>query len=270
MPDEATPLGDDYTNASRQDSGPISWWSWRPGIKPRNAALIGGSVTCIGLLLAGIGFTTLILGIMDSFSAPVRLPGVVATHSVGIIDRVPRLAIRLHEPGFPREVAPVVPNTAFRALHDGDPVMVSFSPRLHFLYILEGAGQRYALPETSAAGNPPGSVTLLLLGLLFLPYPMLLTLWGLRDLRQGPTRLTARVTGLRVVARPHTHRAGLTPRLNRSSWYGVALQPLHEDSTRPITFSISQETYAALREGEIVTTTYSPNIHYIYAMERET
>ncbi len=265
MPDEATPLDNDHIDTGR----PISWWSWRPGIKPRNAALIGGSVTCIGLLLAGIGLTTFILGIMDSFSAPIRLSGVVATHSLGIIDRVPRLAIRLREPGFPREVAPVVPNTAFRALHDGDPVMVSFSPRLHFLYLLEGAGQRYALPEASAAGNPPGSVVLLLLGLLFLPYPALLTLWGLRDLRQGPGRLTARVIGLRVVERNHTRRAGLTPHLNRSSWYGVALQPLHGESTRPITFSISQETYAALREGEIVTITYTPNVHYIYAMERE-
>ncbi len=191
MPDKAPPLRDEDIDAGR----PISWWSWRPGIKPRNAALIGGSVICIGLLLAGIGLTTLILGIMDSFSAPVRLPGVIVTHSVGIIDRAPRLTIRLREPGFPPEVAPVVPNTAFHALHDGDSVMVSFSPRLHFLYILEGAGRRYTLSEASAAGNPSGSVTLLLLGMLFLPYPALLTLWGLRDLRQGPARLTARVTG---------------------------------------------------------------------------
>ena len=39
----------------KYDSGPISWWSWRPGIRPRNALLIGGSFSLVALLLISLG-----------------------------------------------------------------------------------------------------------------------------------------------------------------------------------------------------------------------
>ena len=105
------------------------------------------------------------------------------------------------------------------------------------------------------ADNPIGSVALLLLGITLLPYPALLTLWGLRDLRSAHGRrngccmMTARVVGKRAAARTTTrsspqrslrsayqssrgsdNRPGLTPRLSRS-WYGIALDPVEPSSS---------------------------------------
>ena len=105
------------TNNTTPDS--INWWSWRPGIKPRNAILIGGPITLLALLLACIGIISLVLGIMDSFSAPLQFPGIVTNHTMNIIDGLPRLTIRLHAAGFPTTISPVVPTAVSQSLHKG-------------------------------------------------------------------------------------------------------------------------------------------------------
>lgn len=264
------------------DPDSITWWSWRPGIKPRNAVFVGGLITLLALLLGSIGMITLVLGIMDNASAPLQLPGIVAGHTVNNLDGLPRLRItinnRLHAVGFPAMVSPVVSKEAFHAIHDGDSILLDYSPRLHFLYALESAGRYYTLPGVSMADNPIGSVALLLLGVTLFPYPALLTLWGLRDLRSahdsrnGRCMITARVVGKRAAVRTITqrrdNRPGLTPRLSRS-WYGVALDPVEPTSSEQfMTFNINYETYCSVDEGVLVQIMYSPHLHYVYKLEQ--
>ena len=292
------------------DPDSITWWSWRPGIKPRNAVFIGGLITLLALLLGSVGLITLVLGIMDNASAPLQLPGIVEGHSVNNLDGFPRLRItikdRLHAVGFPAMVSPVVSKVAFHAIHDGDSILLDYSPRLHFLYALESAGRYYMLPGVSMADNPIGSVALLLLGVTLAPYPALLTLWGLRDLRSAHGRrngccmMTARVVGKRAAARTTTrsppqrslrsayqssrgsdNRPGLTPRLSRS-WYGVALDPVEPSSVAHcchpersegslvgvMTFGINYETYRSVDEGMLVRIVYSAHLHYVYELEQ--
>src|SRR6266567_7371098 len=116
---------------------PINWWSWRPGIKPRKAMVTGGLITLFALLLTGIGLITLVLGIVDGFSRPLQTPGIVSGHAMHGFDGLPRLTIRMHFPGFPVSVSPVVSNAAYHAISNRDHVIVDYSPRLHFLYALE-------------------------------------------------------------------------------------------------------------------------------------
>ena len=250
------------------DTGGINWWSWRPGIRPRRALLIGVPIALIALAMLGAGLVTLVLGLADAGSPPLRLRGTIVGHSTGIVDRQPRLAIRLREPGFPPVVAPAVSEATAAALPDGSSVYLDFSPRLHFLYALDDGTRRYALPEANAAGNPGGSVALMIFGLLFLPYPALLALWGWRDLHLGSRELTARVVGLRAVERLRSRNAGLTPRLSRPTWHGLALRPLDDPLDAPLTFSITREQYQGLREDMLVRLTYSPHVRYVYAVER--
>src|SRR6266704_574746 len=133
-------------------------------------------------------------------------------------------------------------------------------------------------PRESKADDPLGSIALLFLGVVFLPYPALLALWSWRDLHptrasgDGRCTMTAKVVGkraaVRTVARRGTNRPGLLPQFSRS-WYGVALDPIDEDATRQImTFSISYETYRSLEEVTLVSITYSPHLHYVYKLER--
>ncbi len=260
------------------DHDSVNWWSWRPGIKPRKAMVIGGLITLFALLLCGIGLITLALGVLDGFSPPLQISGVVAGHTMNNFDGLPRLNIRMHTPGFPSSVSPVVSNAAFQTISDGEHVTADYSPRLHFLYALASAGQYYALPGSSKADDPLGSVALLFLGVVFLPYPALLALWSWRDLHptresgDGRCRMTAKVVGkraaVRTVARRGTNRPGLLPQFSRS-WYGVALDPIDEDAAQQtMTFSISYETYRSLEEGTLVSITYSPHLHYVYKLER--
>jgi len=260
------------------DHDPINWWSWRPGIKPRKAMIIGGLVALFALLLSGIGLITLVLGIPDDFSPPLQIPGIVASHTMNSFDGLPRLNIRMHTPGFPASVSPVVSNAAYHTISDGEHVTVDYSARLHFLYALESAGQYYAIPGSSKGDDPLGSIALLFLGVVFLPYPALLALWSWRDLHSKPGSgdgrciMTAKVVGkraaIRAMARRGTNRPGLLPRFSHS-WYGVALDPVNEDATLQImTFSISYETYRSLEEGTLVSITYSPHLHYVYKLER--
>ena len=257
-----------------QDTAAISWWSWRPGIKPRNALVFGGLLSFLGLLLIGSGLLTLIVGIVDASSPPIQIPGTVTGHSTNALDGLPHLTIRLHESAFPA-VSPAVSQSVSQSIRDGDPVLVDYSPHLHFLYALDYAGQRYSLPGTSASGNPPGSLALLLIGIVLLPYPALLTRWGWLDLHaqyqeldRGQCTMLARVVALRSTQQTRrVNRPGLTPRFS-GSWYGVALQPLHSaDSGEIRTFSIQQKTYQHLHEGSTVEIIFSSQLRYVYSIE---
>lgn len=271
MSDDNMPQQHEYTT---YDADSISWWSWRPGIRPRNAVLLGGLITLLALLLGSIGLVTLVLGIMDSASAPLQLAGIVASHTTNNLDGFPRLSIRLHAVGFPASISPVVSKVAFHAIHDGDSVLVDYSPRLRFLYALDSAGRRYMLPGKSMGDNPIGALALLLLGVVLFPYPALLMLWGGRDLRSdygrrdGYCTMMARVVGKRAAVHTTTqNRPGLTPQLSRS-WYGVALDPVEPISSEQVmTFSIDDETYRSVGEGMLVQIMYSPNLHYVYKLE---
>ena len=258
---------------SVDDVGPISWWSWRPGMAPGKALFAGAVFTLVALMLVGSGLVTLVLGILDGVSPPLQLAGIVTSHSTGIIDNLPHLTIRLHTQSFPDEITPPVPVFASRNIHDGEHVLVDYSPRLHFLYALDSKGQHYLIPGSSAFGNPFGSFALLLLGVVLFPYPALLALWAWRDLNIGRSnrkkqQMTARVVGLRAATSSDTRRTGMMPVPSRS-WHGVALWPVAVDpgiSRRVIPFSISEHTHALLHEGDRVEITYSPNMHYVYSI----
>lgn len=257
-----------------QDNGSISWWSWRPGIKPRNALVFGGLLSFLALLLISGGLLALVFGLVDASSAPLQVPGIVTGHSTNALDELPHLTIRLHESGFP-VVSPAVSPSASRAIHDGSLVLVDFSQHLHFLYALDYAGQRYTLPGTSASGNLPGSLALLLIGIVLLPYPALLTRWGWLDLHaryedkdRGQCTMIARVVALRSTQQTRrTNRPGLTPRFS-GSWYGVALQPLNAaDADEIRTFSIQQKTHQYLHKDSIVEVIFSAQLRYVYSIE---
>src|SRR5579863_8168714 len=156
------------------DPDSITWWSWRPGIIPRNAVLLGGLIMLLALLLGSLGLATLVISIIDNSSAPLQIPGIVANHTINNLDNFPRLSIYLHTVGFPTTISPVVSQLAFQSIHDGDPLLLDYSPRLHFLYALDSHGYHYPLPGASKADNPVGSLALLLVGIVLFPYPALL------------------------------------------------------------------------------------------------
>lgn len=253
------------------DVGPISWWSWRPGMKPEKALFAGAVFALVGLALAASGLVTLVLGILDGNSPPLQLPGTVTSHSTVAFDNLPHLTIHLHAQGFPDQVMPAVPVSAAHSISDGAHVLVDYSPRLHFLYAIESQGRRYPIPGSSAAGNPFGSLALFFLGAVICPYPMLLTLLAWRDLNVGrggrkKQQMRARVVGLRAAISSGTRRTGMMPVPSRS-WHGVALQPLDSRITQQVmSFSIPEYTYALLHEGDTVEITYSPHLHYVYSI----
>jgi hypothetical protein len=47
------------------DYGPISWWSWRPGIRPLSALAIGGTVSLLALAIISLGLITLTAGMFS-------------------------------------------------------------------------------------------------------------------------------------------------------------------------------------------------------------
>ncbi len=216
---------DDTKMRATFDVGPISWWSWRPGIKPHNALLIGGLISCMALLLASIGLIAL-------------------------------------------------------------------------LSALEHEGQHALLPGESQGGVFFGSVALLLVGLIFLPYPAVLANWGWLDLyghnkEHRRCEMTAKVVGLRAAVQTRASRTGLTPRPSRT-WYGVALYPMDAiklemrpcndarastsrsarskgsnwtPTQRVMTFAISEHVYRSLHESDVVRINYSYYLHYVYTLE---
>ena len=256
--------------------GPISWWSWRPGIQPRNALLLGVPLTLITLFIVLLGLLTLIAGIEDSMSPPLRVPGTILSHSEGTKISSPQLTIALRGPkSIPNTVTLAVSESTFQQVTIKAPVIVSYSQRLHFAYELEYAGRHSLLPGTTVAGNPPGSLALLLVGLLLLPYPALLTHWGWQDLlieryhRAKLTRMTARVVDKRATTKTRKAHPGFTGRGSRP-WYGLALLPLDKEGAEHVhTFSVSEEVWARTQANTLVKVTYSPHLRYIYEVHKE-
>jgi len=267
------------TDTAVGDRAPISWWSWRPGIRPRYAMLIGWPVAFVALLMLCIGMFTLVLGILDMSVPPRRVPGTVISHGSNLIGQL-YVDIRLHAPDFPSIVAPTVTQAQSRAIRNGDTVFADYSPRLQALYALEDGGRVYLLPGASVANNMFGAVAFLLFGLVLFPYPAVVASWGWRDLlaesgRLGErSRARASVVGLRAPAQglgTNMRRPGLTSRFARSAWCGVALVPLDaalDERQRPVTFSISRDTCERLHEGDVVEIVYAPHLHYVYRLER--
>jgi hypothetical protein len=263
------------TEESRQQAhpyrevGPIPWWSWRPGIRPRNALVIGALISLVALLLAAIGVVTLVLGILDSSAPPLRVTGHVYSHTLNRLDGQPYLTIRVRAAGFPALVTSSASQVLYHGLQDGDRVVLDYSAHLHVLYALESGGMRYTLPGGSVALAFVGSLSLLLMGVILLPYPALLLTWGWRDLlatRQGatPHSLSGAVVALRASVPARRGRTGLVPRAARP-WYGVAV---HSAAGDIATFALSQERYSSLRAGDCVRVTYSPHIHFVYVLEQ--
>ncbi len=264
-------LAQEQNEKYSSDSGPISWWSWRPGMKPRNAIIFGGLLAFLGLLLIGSGLFTLVEGMIDANSPPLQIPATITGHTTNVLDALPHLTIRLHVNGNP-EIVPAVSQSLARIIQNGDAVLLDYSPHLHFLYALDYQGQRYSLPGTSASGNPLGSLALLLIGIILFPYPLLLTRWGWLDWRAknndqggGQCTMIASVVALRSTGQTRrSNRPGLTPRFS-GSWYGVALQPLNSDQIR--TFSIQEQTYKRLRKDTMVEIIFSSQLHYVYSID---
>src|SRR5215469_1587049 len=140
-------MSDDKTERQHEynihDRDTINWWSWRPGVKPRKAMFIGGLIMLFALLLCSIGLITLAMGVLDGFSPPLQISGVVAGHTMNNLDGLAHLNIRMNTPGFPTSISPVISNAAYHTISDGENVRVDYSPRLHFLYALESSGNYY-------------------------------------------------------------------------------------------------------------------------------
>lgn len=257
--------------------GPISWWSWRPGIRPQNALLIGIPCTMLALLMAMLGLSTLIAGIEDSMLPPLLVSGIIRHHSAGTQITPPQIILHLQAPaGIPSDVTLAVSQTIWQQVNvnpDNTGVTVNYSRHLHFAYALDYAGHHYLLPGTSASGNPFGSIALLLVGLLILPYPALLTHWGWQDLlieryqREKLTTMRARVVDKHATTRTRTPRPGFTGRGTRS-WYGLALLPLdHNLPPHVYTFSVNAETWARIQQDTCVKVVYAPHLQYVYTIQ---
>jgi hypothetical protein len=247
----------------------LSGWRWRPGMKPRVALNVGVLFSVVGLLFVVTGLATLIAGILDSNSPPLRVSGVVTGYTTNFLDNLPHVIVRVEKEGNTTTIAPAVTGVTARALHIGDRVILDYSQRLHFPYALESGGQRYLLPGTSSAGNPIGSVALVLLGLLICPYPAFLALWGWRDLQaQAGCTMTARIVGLRSSKQTRSPQPGLTSRMFRSS-YTLALEPVDSATFHEVvTFVLKEEMFRSLRVGTVVEAMYSPNLHYVYGLKQ--
>lgn len=246
----------------------VSWWSWRPGMRPLYAFLFGGFLTILALFLLVNGVATLITGIRDSQSPPVRVAGVVASHSKDLLGS-PQLTIRLQEAGFPAEITLVVSRAASTTLNDGSPVIVDYAQYQRIPYALESLGTRYPLPGASPSGNLWQKLGLLFTGLLLLPYPALLAFWGWRDLRLGlRSQRTAVVVALRAARQTSARAPGMRLRTT-GTWHGVALQLEQGAASEPeiLVFGIRQELHEELRRGQRVEITYSPHLRHLYTLK---
>jgi hypothetical protein len=201
-----------------------------------------------------------------------RLPAVVTGYTSGIFDNQPHVSIRLQSNGRSSTITPAITPAERLLIHPGDMVTLDYSPHLRYLYALEYHGQRYTLPGGSPMSNLVTAIALIPLGLLFILYPLLLTLWGWHDLRQPQVTIHGRVVGLRASQQtraPLQRRAarpGLTPRIGRA-WYGMALESLDTDTRHIMTFAISEEQQRELRQGQIVQVMHSPHLHHVLSIK---
>jgi len=244
-------------------------WRWRPGLNPRFALTIGVLFSFVGLLFVILGLLSLIAGIQDSRSTPIQFPGVVTGYTTNIFDNLPHVVMRLEKQGATITIAPAVSHATAQSLHIGETVIVDYSQRLDVPYALESRGQRYVLPGTSSAGNPFGSIALMLLGLIILPYPAFLASWGWRDLQaQDGITMTARIVDLRSSKQARTPRPGITSSISRTT-YTVTLEPIMPSFPQDVvSFSIKEEMYHKLRSKALVEINYSPHLHYVYAVKQ--
>ena len=257
-----------FAKQSLIESEAVSWWSWRPGMKPWHAFLFGGLLSLLALFLLSNGITTLIAGVLDSSTAPLRVPGIVTGHTRDILGS-PQLTLHLEQSGFPTTITLVVSPATSTDLANGSAVTVDYAPHLRTPYSLESGGHRYPLPGTNSTSNLLPTLALLLFGLLLLPYPSLLLFWGWRDLHVGKTyRSTARVVALRTSRQTTTRSPGLVPRTT-NIWHGVALQIEQTSTSTPeiLTFGIRQELHEELQRGNRVEVIYSPHLHYLYTLK---
>lgn len=263
---------------------PFSWWSWRPGIKPASGLMVGGLLTILGLILLGLGLFTLIAGILDGSVPPLQVRGVITSHAISQPGQILYLHIRLQTPqaptaDFPSTLSLSVSQGAYQNLHDGQTILVDYAPHLLSPYALSSIAQpqqTYSLPGSNALGNPLGSLALLLIGLVLLPYPALLTHWSWRDLIATARGVGQHTHITRVIERrsnapdPLAKRAP-QPGLMRTGtrpWYGVAVQLIGTETPgKVLTFRVNEERYAVLHTGEKVRIAYSPNLHYLYKVE---
>jgi hypothetical protein len=262
----------------------FSWWSWRPGIRPGLALLIGGPLTMLALLLLALGMFTLIGGILDSSAPPLQLRGVITGHSSSRTGQIYELHIRLlpspeQAADFPPILSLSVSQAVFQHFHNGQMILVDYAPHLLTPYALSSLSRpqlRYPLPGTSAAGDIMGALALLLIGLLLLPYPALLTHWGWRDLiarlggTGGQSQLATIIERRSYVPDPLAKRPaqpGLL-RIGTRPTYGIAVQLTGSATpTKVLAFRVDAERYMHLYEGMQVRLTYSPHLHYLYGME---
>ena len=244
-------------------------WHWRPGMRPRIAFTVGVLFSVIGLLFVVIGVVSFIAGIQDSRSAPKQVPGVVTGYTTNLFDNLPHVIIRVKNENASTTIAPAVSHATAQSLHIGDTVIVDYSHRLNVPYALEIGGQQYLLPGTSSAGNPFGSIALVILGLIIFPYPALLATWGWRDLQtQHEDIMTARIVELRSSKQTRTPQPGITSPISRST-YTMVIEPIRASVLQDvITFSIKEEMYRTLRMKTLVQISYSPNLHYVYAVKQ--
>ncbi|HEY4382903.1 MAG TPA: hypothetical protein VGN34_00295 [Ktedonobacteraceae bacterium] len=249
----------------------FSWWTWRPGLKPQHALALGGILSILGLLLTSLGLFLLVFSIWDQHSPLQPVPAMVLHHQAGPPSD---LTLRLSAANLPTTTSLNVPEAAYQRLTDGTGVWVLYSQHLQVPLAIETGGQRYILPETSSLNEPGTALLPLLLGLLLLCYPAILAHWGWRDLliqRLTPEHihnLVATVVGKRTLQITQNNRPGRINVGRGHVWYGIALRPaLSEKPHAIVTFSVGEEQFSRLEEGDHVQVRYSPHLHYIYAIE---
>ncbi len=246
----------------------VSWWSWRPGTRPLRAFLFGGLLSLLALFLLVNGVTTLIAGILDSTSPPVRVPAIVIGHSKDLLGSQ-QLTLHLQQAGFPTSVTLVVAPAVSKELANGNRIILDYAPHLRAPYALENGARRFPLPGASPVGNLLQTLALLLCGLLLLPYPSLISFWGWRDLRgKQAYQRVGRVVALRAARQTTTRTPGLLPRTTHI-WHGVAVQMEQSTRARPeiLIFAIQQDLHARLQRGDRVELLYSPALHHLYALK---
>lgn len=238
-------------------------------MNPRFAMAFGVVFSFVGLLFILLGLISLIAGFQDSRSTPIQFPGVVTGYTTNIFDNLPHVVMRIQKQGAIITIAPAVSHETAQSLHIGESVIVDYSQRLDVPYALEYKGQFYMLPGTSSAGNPFGSIALMLLGLIIFPYPAFLSSWAWRDLQaQGGNKMTARIVVLRSSKQNRTPQPGITSPISRTM-YSMVVEPIDTSFLQDlVTFPIKEDLYHELRPKTVVEITYSPHLHHIYSVKQ--
>lgn len=257
----------------QDDSAAFTWGSWRPGISPRAALLIGLPLVFLAIFFLTIGLLDLVYSISDSYASPVQVRGLALGYSMNGFSHSSQLTIRLDSPAAnPASNAtinvPVTPAMS-KAIHPGELVTLDYSPHLHNLYALQNGSLRFDIPGSSAVGNLLGTILLFLLGCLLLPYPLFLALGGWHDLQSQPRQIAGRIVGLRAppTRLRRSSLPGLTPRIGRS-WHGIALEtPSSSFHEGTMIFRITEDQYGSLRRNDMVEVMFSPHLRFVQSIK---